>query len=563
MNWKTVAYLVGVERKSGRLLRGQRLLRYTESKVSAYLFYFLALGLGVLVGFLAGYFVGAVEADPTLAGMLQPMVSSVFLSLPTIILLSSLVFTMLNQIQRSGIKAASQAPYWLPITWQEHTLASILANLLGFPLLIIIAIASGAIVFAAFTGFLVLAVESSLAMLAAAVMASATTEILRVLQVRFIGAVYKSTGRAAIWVRFAGSVAFFLIVYIVYFSVIYGTGAVSFIQAIASSQTAAWYVPFVWLGIMLYWLANGSVLVGFVFMALSLLFIAGLFYLGVWLNGRYGLYEPPAITVTRGGTYAPKTGLLGRLGFSTSEAALIRKDLKAFTRRRELMGIFIGPIVIVLVPLLQSVGTASSTSPPGFDLSFLWVALTFLMPASIMTLGLGSLIIGEEGQAVWRIFASPFSARSLVKSKYFFIILFSLIILAITGTVGTLIYHLSLQVAVIATLETLFLIFALGVVSLSSGIKGADFNELPRPRMIRVEWSILNLILCGVVGLVVLAPIGFYVFSGAVSTFIPGFPTIDPIIAVAASGVIAAIFTFIFYRVSVGYAEELLRKAGK
>lgn len=562
MNWKTIAYLVGVERKSGRLLRGRRLIHYTESKVSAYLFYFIALGLGILVGSLAGYFVSLVESDPTVAALLNPMVSSVFLSLPTIILISSLVFTMLNQIQRSGIKASSQVPYWLPITWQEHTLASILANLLGFPLLIITAIASGVIVFAAFTGFLVPAVLSSLAMLAAAVMASATTEVLRVLQVRFIGAVYKSTGRAAIWVRFAGSVTFFLVIYIVYFSVVYGTGAVSFVQTIASSQTAAWYVPFVWLGIMLYYFANGPVLVGLLFMALSLLFIAGLFYLGVWLNGRFGLYEPPAITVTRGGTYAPKMGLLGRLGFSTSEAALIRKDLKAFTRRRELMGIFIGPIVIVLVPLFQSVGTSSASSP-GFDLSFIWVALTFLMPASIMTLGLGSLIIGEEGQAVWRIYASPFSARSLVKSKYFFIILFSVIILAITGTAGTLIYHLSLQTAVIATLETIFLVFALGAVSLSSGIKGADFNELPRPRMIRVEWSIINLVLCGIAGLVVLAPVGFYVFSGAVAGFIPGFPTIDPIIAVAASGIIAAIFTFVFYRVSVGYAEELLRNSGK
>jgi hypothetical protein len=313
---------------------------------------------------------------------------------------------------------------------------------------------------------------------------------------------------------------------------------------------------------MLYYFANGSVLVGLLFMSLSMLFIAGLFYLGVWLNGRFGLYEPPAITVTRGGTYAPKTGLLGRLGFSTSEAALIRKDLKAFTRRRELMGIFIGPIVIVLVPLFQSVGTASS-SPPGVDLSFLWVALTFLMPASIMTLGLGSLIIGEEGQAMWRIYASPFSARSIVKSKYFFIILFSVTILAITGTAGTLIYHLSLQAAAVATLETFFLIFALGAVSLSSGIKGADFNELPRPRMIRVEWSLLNLVLCGIAGLAVLAPVGFYVFSGVVATFIPGFPTINSPVAVAVSGIISAVFTLLFYRVSIGYAEELLRKAGK
>ena len=110
MNWKTIRYLVSVERKSGRLLRGQRLTRYREGTFSAYLFYFLALGLGILIGSLAGYFVGIVEADPAVADILQPMVSSIFLSLPTIILLSSLVFTMLNQIQRSGIRSTSQIP---------------------------------------------------------------------------------------------------------------------------------------------------------------------------------------------------------------------------------------------------------------------------------------------------------------------------------------------------------------------------------------------------------------------------------------------------------------------
>jgi hypothetical protein len=262
MNWKNVAYLVGVERKSGRLLRGQRLTRYTENRFSAYLFYIIALAVGLLLGFLAGYgylgyMNGVVVSDPVQAINLELMINNVFLSLPTIVLVSSLVFTMMNQIQRSGIKFTSQVPYWLPITWQEHTLASILANLLGFPLIIIMGITAGVIGFSIVAGFIILAVLASLAMFAAAVMASATTEILRVLQVRFIGAVYKTTGRAAVWVRFVGSLVFFLLFYIAYFSVIYGSGAISFVQAIASSQNAAWFVPFVWLGIMLHWFTSG------------------------------------------------------------------------------------------------------------------------------------------------------------------------------------------------------------------------------------------------------------------------------------------------------------------
>ena len=554
MNWKNVAFLVNVERKSGRLTRGRRLTHNRENKFTANIFYIIALVLGLVIGLLVGNFYLTVLNDATLSGQLQPLVLNVFLSLPTLVLVYSIVFTMLSQIQRSGIKMSAQVPYWLPVTWQEHTLASILANMLGFPLISIVGIASGIIVFAAFAELVIPAILASLAMVAAAFMASAITEVFRVLQVRFIGAVYKTSGRAAIWVRFAGSLLFFTLFYIAYFSVIYGSGALTFIQSVASTQNSAWFVPFVWLGITLNYLIYGPLLFGIMFLALSLLFIAGLFYLGTWLNGRYGLYEPAAITVTRG-VYTPKTGLLGRLGFSTTEAALIRKDLKAFTRRRELMTIFIGPIVIVIVPLMQSLGPSGEATTS--SLGFLWAALTFLFPASIMAMSLGSLVMGEEGQAVWRIYASPFSPKSLVKSKYFFVALFGLIIFAITSTVGAVIYHASFRVAFVGAFEAIFLVFALSAVSLANGIKGADFNELPRPRMIRVEWSIINLIACSLGGLAILSPLLPYV----ISKIIPGFWTLDIYIAVIVSGIIAFSIAFVFYRIAVNNAKGLLRNA--
>jgi hypothetical protein len=554
MNWKNIAFLVSVERKSGRLIRGQRLINYRESRLTANIFYLIALGLGIVIGFFVGNYYSAAVADPTVSAQFQPLALSFFLSLPTLVLIYSVVFTMFGQIQRSGVKASTQVPYWLPITWQEHTLASILANMLGFPLISIVGIAAGLIVFGFFAGLVVPALLTSLAMVAAAFMASAITEIFRVLQVRFIGAVYKSTGRAAIWVRFAGSLIFFLLFYIAYFTVVYGSGALTFIQTVASTQSSAWFVPFVWLGITLYYLTGGLLLQGLAFLGLSVLFIAGLFFLGTWLNGRFGLYEPPAITITHG-VYAPKTGLLGRLGFSTSEAALIRKDLKAFTRRRELMTIFIGPVVIVLVPLIQQFGQSGDTATS--QLNLLWAGLTFLFPCSIMAMSLGNLIVGEEGQAVWRIYAAPFSPNNFVKSKYFFVVLFGLIIFAITSTIGALLYRMPFTVIFVGASEAVFLVFALSAVSLANGIKGADFNELPRPRMIRVEWSLVNLVACFLAGAAILGPLLPYALSG----IIPSVGVLDPYIAVVVSAVIAAVITLVFYRIAVKNAEELIKNA--
>lgn len=558
MNWKNVAFLVSVERKSGRLIRGQRLTRYRENKFIAYAFYIIALTLGVGIGALVGYFYNLFvpSADPTLTASIQPLMLGFFAALPTIVIIYSIVFTMLSQIQRSGIKTTTQAPYWLPITWQEHTLASVLANLLGFPLISITGLAAGIIAFGSFTGFIIPTVAASLAMVASAFMASTITEVLRILQVRFIGAVYKSTGRAAVWVRFVGLLLFFLVFYALYFFVIYGSGALTVIQTIASTQNAAWFVPFVWLGIMLYNFTTGALLQGLLFMVLSLLFIGGLYFLAVTLNTRYGLYEPPAITITRG-AYAPKTGLLGKFGFSTVEAALIRKDLRAFTRRRELMMIFIAPIVFVLIPFFQTLGTTNQGAPP--ELGLFWIGFTFLFPGSIMAISLGSFIIGQEGQAVWRIYAAPFSARSLVKSKYFLIVVFGLIVTAITGTVGGLFFGATVKSAVILAVEAIFLTIAVAAISLSNGIKGADFNELPRPRMIRLEWSLINFFACGLGGLAIISPLIPYV----IARFLPGlgFGFLDPIVAIIISGVIAAIITAIFYRVAINNANELLLKA--
>jgi hypothetical protein len=557
MNWKNVLSLMQVDRKSGRLIRGRKLTKYRENKFFAYWAYWVALAVGLAVGILACVVYNyASAADHALLELFQAGTLSLFLSLPTLVLIYSLVFTMMQQIQRSGVKSSSQVPYWLPITWQEHALASVLANLLGFPLASIVFIGSAIIIFSIVIGQILAAVLTVLAVCAAAFMASATTEVFRIVQMRFIGAVYKSSGRAAVWVRFVGSLLFFIVFYAGYFYVTSGAGAVTFIETVASAQSTVWFIPFVWLGMTLFYFTSGLLLQGLAFLALSLCFIAGLFFLAVALNRRFGLYEPPAITVSRG-VYAPKTGFLGRIGFSAVEAALVRKDFRAFTRRRELMTVFIVPIIVIMVPVMQSLSLANEPVPP--PLILFMKATIFLLPAFILVMSLGNFMIGEEGQAVWRIYSSPISPKNLVKSKYFFIVIFSFLVLPITGLVGILMYHPSLRATIVAFFEPVFLVFALGSISLSNGIKGADFSEAPRPRMIRVKWAIISLIGCFLAAIAVLAPFVPYVLSILVPNLFVAF--IDPYLATIVSGVIGAVITAFFYRVALSNAKELLSKA--
>jgi hypothetical protein len=558
MNWKNVLQLVRVDMKSGRLMRGQDRSNYNVKKNRIYssLGYIIATIIGIAAGALALFIYDTLAAtEPTFQALFNLGFINFQYALPTLILIFTFVFSMMQQIQRSGANFVRQAPYWLPVTWQEHTLAGIISDVLGFPMLGILVISPAVLIVSASIGAIPSTIYAILSMLAAAFMASATTEIFRILQVRFTGAVYKSTGRAAVWVRFISSILFFVVFYIIYFSFTYGANSLNFIQSVASAQNTLWFVPFVWLGIMLYSIANGLLVNGIAFLGLSVLFILGLFVLGTKLNARFGLYEPPAITISRG-VYTPKTGMLGKFGFSSVEAALLRKDLKAFTRRRELISAFILPIVFLIIPVMSSLNASSPSEgfPPQMGFAF-----TSLFPVGLMAISLGNFMTGEEGQNMWRLYMSPVSAKNFVKSKFAFMLFFALVVLPITGLVGYFIYQPSINTIVALIVESIFVAFAAGSLSLANGIKGADFTEVPRPRMIRGEWSLINMLTSGVIALVVLLPLAPQVIMSFVGMNL-GF-SLELYQALILSGVLAAVLTVIFYKLAIGNAKELFTKA--
>ena len=559
MNWKNVLFLLRVERKSGRLIRGIKTTRYRENSVLAYWPYWVALIIGVISGLIANAVVSGIysnQAIPNLPSLFNGSIS-VFVTLPTIVLVFSFVFTLLQQIQVAGIKATGQVMYWLPITWQEQTMASILSNLLGLPIALVFGIGAGIIVFGTFNGLVLQAIFTSLALIVTAFLASTSTEILRLLQMRFIGAVYKSSGKAAIWVRLIGTLIFFVVFYTIYSYVIYGTGALTFFTTLQQIQIVAWFVPFIWLALTIGNIFNGLYLQGVLYAASSALFIAALYYLAVALNQRFGLYEPPAITLQKSGVYAPKTGFLGKLGFSSAEAAIIRKDFRAFTRRREMVSIFIVPIIMIVLPLSQSLGISGSSVSS--QSNFIFSAIIFLLPATFSAMLLGEVMIGEEGQSVWRIYASPITPKNLVKSKTVFLVLFSTIILFISGSVGIVFYNPSLTETISAFLEGFFVLLAVGIVGLTIGFKGPDFSQTRRARMVRQEWSLIGLVVCGIVGISVLAPlvvsVGFSIFTGG-SIVTPNLP-----FSIAISGVISLAISAVFYRININIAKNFLRKA--
>ncbi len=80
--------------------------------------------------------------------------------------------------------------------------------------------------------------------------------------------------------------------------------------------------------------------------------------------------------------------------------------------------------------------------------------------------------------------------------------------------------------------------------------------------MIRQEWSLFSFIACTLAGLAIIAPLVPYVLT----TIAPSFLTlamgpVELTVSLIISGVIATIFTAVFYKLNVDSAKELLRKA--
>ncbi|MGB9683296.1 MAG: hypothetical protein ACPL1Z_00005 [Candidatus Bathyarchaeales archaeon] len=564
MNWKTVLRLISIDIKSSRLIRGTRLGSILENKVLTTVLYVGACICGAIVGWLIGNFYSGVP-DPALKEAIFKGATSLFVTFPTLALIYGLVFTQMSQIQRIGAKVSIQPLYWYPITWGEHTLASIIANLIGAPLIITVFICSSILMASAFLGVMALAVCTVLALMGSLFTASITTQIFRVLQVRVSGAVTKVAGRTAVWVRLFGTIIFLIVFYLVYFTLVYGASFPALIESLAGGQRMLWFIPYLWFGITLSAIVNGLNFEAVIFALTSMGFVYTLFVAAVRLNAKFGLYEAPSITISRG-VYTPKTGLLGKLGFSSLEAAIMRKDFKAFTRRRELMYIFIMPIVFILMPIISSMRGTVDTMPSIFS-KFLFVYMA-LLPGTLMAVSIGSILTGSEGESIWYVYASPVSAKNYVKAKYFFTVFFSLAVTVICILFAAVWMAPSIRTVLVGFFEAFLLVLALSMASLSFGIKGADFRELPRPRMIRPLWNLINMAICLALALAIISPMIPYAVK---ILFEPIFLPIDlsTIIsesylysALFLSTIISTIIFFTFYRINVKNAEDLLSSAG-
>ena len=81
-----------------------------------------------------------------------------------------------------------------------------------------------------------------------------------------------------------------------------------------------------------------------------------------------------------------------------------------------MVSIFIVPIIMIILPLMQSLGVTGSDQGVG---ALVFEGIIFLLPAAFSAMLLGQVMIGEEGQSVGEFTPHRSPRRASLKARHF------------------------------------------------------------------------------------------------------------------------------------------------
>lgn len=312
-------------------------------------------------------------------------------------------------------------------------------------------------------------------------------------------------------------------------------------------------VPLFWGSFAVEGIIQGQVLAVVVFAPLSVLFAGALVWVAVRVRSRYWSPVPTAVTVTSS-EYAPRVSFLARFGLTHAETAIVRKDLKGATRRRELLTFFSVPIVLVVIFTLDFVLGAGGSSSSGAATFDALTDIPILFVPCIFGVMVASISFGQESKAVMVLYTLPISPREILRAKAVFALFFALgatlaasVYFALIAGMGTTRFLEDLMVGSCVAVEEV-------CIGLGFGASHPDFQERPRPRYVDPFWQLVMIL---VVAFPVLGVTAIPVLARDILETIPGVSFPVGYLFLAAP-IFAATISIIFYRWAARSTERLM-----
>ncbi|TMI57054.1 hypothetical protein E6H18_05900 [Candidatus Bathyarchaeota archaeon] len=442
------------------------------------------------------------------------LVVTIFGGIP--LFLVGFYFTMglLWEVNASTEAESTDAINWLPITPGEYVAASALSTGYTYSPLLMVAFGYAlpiGILTGNLAGFLVLV---PIALLSTSV-GSVSVEILRSALASASTAFNKLGGRITVIMRILGIILILLVTQLLFS----GVFLIQIISSLVGSAAAASFVPVFWPTLAITKLLQSDFLGSAGFLGLSIALFLSLSYVALSLRAKYWAVTPGAIHFAGAGSVSGPSWL-GYLGLSSPSIAMLKREIRSATRRKEVVRLMAIPIIMPIMisfPAIFSPAPSSTSGPAQIDPIFL--VIPFLFGIGLGSLFLGMTSIGQEGRRV----------------------------------VSALLLHASIFVILGFLGLGLVVILAEASLGIAIGSRFPDFSDGPRPRFVTVVGSIIGAVL-GIIEMATMAlPL---ILSFILRTFLSILMPLQFVLAL--SGAVAGLLAWIAYSMSIKPVDSIL-----
>ncbi|MDI9645033.1 MAG: hypothetical protein QFX35_07440 [Candidatus Verstraetearchaeota archaeon] len=407
------------------------------------------------------------------------------------------VFFMIGDNAQYG---SSEMINHMPISASEYVMASSLSTVVSYNYLIGGALGISLALAVRF-GLLVAWLLSSLIAICYSIVGGFVSEILRSAVNRVSSSFSKRGGRTAILSRAV------LIVLVLALSQILFNPNILFriLEVFAPQIQSLWFVPFAWPSIAVIYASQGAYAMALAYLLLTLTQGAALMAAGLYLRRKYWVPLPVTIKLASSSQKGHRRyHSLERIGFSQAESALVLKDLRSLVRRKEMVRYWAIPFVILL-PLFFTMGSMSRSE------MYAYLGMFSFMSVGFFGVFLSGTSIGQEGRAVWNLFARPLRPRSIFRAKVAIPLSLSLVLAVLFSVLFSVIFGISQRAAsTLFVMNFIIAVLAVGVGSLF-GAKYPELDEKPRGGYISGTGMFASMVVLGLSGLAAAFPIILYV----------------------------------------------------
>jgi len=410
--------------------------------------------------------------------------ASALAGVPVAIAFSVVVFGVLYEISQPIQSLNTDMVNWLPISPLEYVAGSTLSEsyIYSFMLSLILGVLLGpALLFGLGGVWLASAVMATFAL----AIGACVVEMLDSLTNRISSSFYKKSGRSGMFFRLALTVLILVFVQLIFSGQIVGY----LLRSVVQTVEVAWFVPLMWPSVAVLGASQGNLFTFSAFAGLSALFTVAVFALAAEFRARFWVPVPVSIKLSPA-TYRPHGRNLSIPGLGTDALAILRKDLRSLTRRREMARFLAIPFVLAVSFGISFFPLGNQPSQDTIGLSVM--VILYLLPVAIFVGILSMTSIGQEGYAIWNLYAAPISPSRLLKAKMLYAVL-----LGLTFSIGMLIVF---SILVKALSDYFLVVLPLGImvvfeeaaIGICYGAKFPDFREMIRSRYVGVWASLLG-----------------------------------------------------------------------